>query len=87
MLFTSMALYKAVKKDFIAHKAFMIRSYAITLSALSLRIWKVIFAECTNMGPMDRYRIIAWLGWGLNLLIAEFIIMQQLKKRKVEFSV
>lgn len=87
MLFTTMALYKAVKKDFIAHKTFMIRSYALTLSALSLRMWKVIFAEYSNMGPMDRYRIIAWLGWGLNLLIAEFIIMQQLKKRKVEFSV
>ena len=65
----------------------MIRSYALTLSALSLPMWKVLFAEFSNIGPMDRYRIIAWLGWGLNLLIAEFIIMQQVKKKRVRFSV
>ena len=87
MLFTATALYKAVKKDFVSHKAFMIRSYALTLSALSLRMWKVLFAEFSNIGPMDRYRIIAWLGWGLNLLIAEFIIMQQVKKKRMRFSV
>ncbi len=87
MLFTATALYKAVKKKFVSHKAFMIRSYALTLSALSLRMWKVLFAEFSHIGPMDRYRIIAWLGWGLNLLIAEFIIMQQIKKKRVRFSV
>lgn len=86
MLFTATALYKAVKKKFVPHKAFMIRSYALTLSALSLRMWKVLFAEFSNIGPMDRYRIIAWLGWGLNLLIAEFIIMQQVKKKRMRFS-
>jgi hypothetical protein len=81
ILFTAIALYKAVKKDFVAHKQFMIRSYALTLSAISLRSWKVVIATFTNMAPMDRYRLIAWLGWGLNLLIAEIIILQQIKKR------
>jgi len=87
MFFTATAVYKAIKKDFAAHRAFMIRSYALTLSALSLRMWKVLFAEFTNIGPMDRYRIIAWLGWGLNLLIAEYIIIQQVRNRKEKFSV
>lgn len=82
IFFTSVAVYKAFKKDFSAHRAFMIRSYALTLSALSLRIWKVFFAECSNLGPMDRYRIIAWLGWVLNLLIAECILMRQINKRR-----
>lgn len=84
---TGIALYKAVKKDFVAHRAFMIRSYALTLSALTLRAWKVLFAEFTDIGPMDRYRIIAWLGWGLNLIIAEIIIYNQMKKRKLTISV
>jgi hypothetical protein len=52
----------------------MIRSFALTLSAITLRIWKVIFATTTDIPPMDRYRIIAWLGWVLNLMIAEYII-------------
>ncbi|MGG9970787.1 DUF2306 domain-containing protein [Ferruginibacter sp. SUN002] len=81
---TAMALYKAIKKDFIAHRAFMIRSFALTLSAISLRAEKVLFAEFTNIAPMDRYRIIAWLGWGLNLIIAEIIIYQLHQKRKIK---
>jgi len=74
MAFTALALYKAIAKQFTAHRFFMIRSFALTLSAISLRIWKVILADFTDIRPMDRYRIIAWLGWGLNLLIAEIII-------------
>jgi Predicted membrane protein (DUF2306) len=83
ILFTAMAFYKALKKDFVTHRAFMIRSYALTLSALSLRGWKVIIAECTNIEPLDRYKIIAWLGWVLNLLIAEIIIFRLVKRKEV----
>lgn len=85
MSFTAIAVYKAIKKDFTAHRIFMIRSFALTLSAISLRIWKVIIATTTDIPPMDRYRIIAWLGWGLNLLIAEWIIYR-IVKLKVEDS-
>jgi Predicted membrane protein (DUF2306) len=79
ILFTAIAVYKAIKKDFNAHRIFMIRSFALTLSALTLRIWKVVFAMFTNIPPMDRYRIIAWLGWGLNLILAEYIIFTYFK--------
>ncbi len=79
---TGIALYKAINKDFIGHRMFMIRSFALTLSAISLRAEKVLFAEFTDIAPMDRYRIIAWLGWGLNLLIAEIIIYNLRKKKK-----
>ena len=79
---TAIALYKAIKKDFRAHRFFMIRSYALTLSAITLRIWKVLLANYTELPPMDRYRIIAWLGWTLNLLVAELIIYYYIKKRK-----
>jgi uncharacterized membrane protein len=83
IFFTSFAFYKAIKKDFIAHRAFMIRSYALTLSAISLRSWKVLFEAFTMLGQEDRYKIIAWLGWGLNLLIAEIIIIKSLKRKTV----
>jgi Predicted membrane protein (DUF2306) len=81
ILFTGIAVYKAIKKDFTTHRIFMIRSFALTLSAISLRIWKVFFAITTDIPPMDRYRIIAWLGWGLNLLIAEWIIYKYIKSK------
>ena len=78
--FTAIALYKAIKLQFKVHRIFMIRSYALTLSAITLRMWKVLIAYFTDIPPMDRYRIIAWLGWVLNLLVAELIIYYYIRK-------
>lgn len=78
ILFTALALFYALKKKFKLHQAFMIRSYALTLSAITLRIWKMGLANFTDIPPMDRYRIIAWVGFVLNLLVAEWIIRRRL---------
>lgn len=86
MVFTATALYKAITKQFAAHRIFMIRSFALTLSAISLRMWKVVLAAFTDIPPMDRYRIIAWLGWTLNLLIAEWIIYKYFSKKKTRLQ-
>jgi hypothetical protein len=80
--FTAMALSKAIKKQFIAHRIFIIRSFALTLSAVSLRCWKVVIATFTDMPLMDRYRLIAWLGWVLNLIIAEWYIYYYIKNKE-----
>lgn len=63
---------------------FMIRSYALTLSAITLRAWKMGLANFTDIAPMDRYRIVAWLGFVLNLLLAEYVIR---KLRKMQTNV
>ena len=86
MGFTAMALYKAIKKDFKAHRIFMIRSFALTLSAITLRCWKVLLVNFTDIQPMDRYRIIAWLGWTLNLIIAEWLIYKYFNRKKQLFT-
>lgn len=78
--FTAMAWKKAVKKQFKAHKAFMYRSFALTLSAITLRGWKYVLIALFHLRPMDTYRIIAWMGWVLNLLMAEYIIYKQSAK-------
>ncbi len=77
--FTAKALQKALQKDFRAHKNFMIRSYALTLSAISLRVWKLLIVYFFQPGPMDVYRIVAWLGWAGNLAAAEYIIRKRIK--------
>jgi uncharacterized membrane protein len=74
IFFTAKAWQKAVQKDFKAHRNYMIRSYALTLSAISLRAWKVLIIYSFHPGPVDAYRIVAWLGWVGNLLLAEYII-------------
>lgn len=74
ILFTAMALYKAKQRDFTAHRRYMIRSYALTLSAITLRAWKYAITNSVELPPMDVYRAVAWLGWVVNLIIAEYII-------------
>ena len=73
-LFTLKAILHAQKHDFKAHRAFMLRSYALTLSAISLRAWKWLIINLFETAPMDTYRIVAWLGWVLNLLLLEYYL-------------
>ncbi|KQO31628.1 hypothetical protein ASF10_21700 [Flavobacterium sp. Leaf82] len=73
--------FTAIKNKNIAqHKAFMLRSFALTFSAITLRFWKVILVYLFHPAPMDVYQIIAWLGWIPNLLIVEYYLYNQLKK-------
>ena len=72
--FTLQAVLKAKNGAFKAHKNFMIRSFALTCSALTLRYWKLVLVYLFHPNPMDLYQLIAWLGWIPNLLIAEWII-------------
>jgi uncharacterized membrane protein len=72
--FTAMALVKAKQKNFKAHRNYMIRSYALTLSAITLRAWKYGITNTMTLPPMDVYRVVAWLGWVGNLFVAELLI-------------
>ncbi len=74
IFFTAMALIKAKQKNFKAHRQYMIRSYALTLSAITLRAWKYAITNSFELPPMDVYRSVAWLGWVPNLIFAEFLI-------------
>jgi uncharacterized membrane protein len=81
-IFTTVkAWQKAKKRDFVAHRQWMIRSYALTLSAITLRAWKVMIVYALQPGPMDVYRVVAWLGWVGNLAVAEYIIYRQKRNR------
>ncbi|WP_430400327.1 DUF2306 domain-containing protein [Flavobacterium sp.] len=75
LLFTYMSYSYAKKLNFIEHQKFAIRSFALTLSAISLRLFKYIIVFLFHSPPMDTYRIVSWLGWVFNLIIAEIIII------------
>ncbi len=78
--FTLKAILAIKKRNIIAHKQWMIRSFALTLSAITLRAWKYIIVSLFHPRPMDVYQIVAWLGWVLNLILAEILIYNQYKK-------
>jgi hypothetical protein len=81
--FTLMAMIKVRKRDFKAHKQFMIRSYALTLSAVTLRTWKIIILGFVYIDPLHLYMIDAWLGFVPNLLFAEWLIRRRKIKKKI----
>nr|WP_265132037.1 DUF2306 domain-containing protein [Chryseobacterium oranimense] len=76
-LTTYKAYQSAKQKRFKEHKQWMWRSFALTLSALTLRIWKVIIVYLFHPNPMDVYQIIAWLGWIPNILLIEYLITKK----------
>jgi uncharacterized membrane protein len=78
IFFTAKALQLAKQKKFKLHKIYMIRSFALTLSAITLRAWKFAITNSVELPPMDVYRMVAWLGWGVNLIVAEMYIRRYL---------
>ncbi|WP_199415058.1 DUF2306 domain-containing protein [Chitinophaga silvisoli] len=72
--FTYKALITIKKGDVAAHKRFMIRSYALTFSAITLRTWKIILFHAFHPDPLTLYMIDAWMGFVPNLLFAEWWI-------------
>ena len=79
--FTWKAWQTALKKDFSAHRKFMILSFSLTVSALTLRLWKMLIVMAFAPPPMDAYRIVAWLGWVPNLIFALWLINRQTGKK------
>jgi hypothetical protein len=73
-IFTLMAFRYALKGKYEKHFQLMSYSYALTLSAISLRLFKWIIVSVWELPPMDTYKIVVWLGWTFNLLIAFLII-------------
>lgn len=72
--FTIIAVMRARQRNFRSHREWMIRSFALALSAITLRSWKFVLVFLFEPRPMDVYRVVAWLGWVLNLVLAELWI-------------
>ena len=83
MASTFLAYRYAVLRKFDKHQYMMIISYSLTLSALTLRGWKYLFTALYDleMKPMDLYRLVAWLGWAPNIIVA-LVIIYSLSHRK-----
>ncbi|OAB27460.1 hypothetical protein PMSD_23440 [Paenibacillus macquariensis subsp. defensor] len=78
---TWIALRKIMVKDVQAHKAWMLRSYALTFAAVTLRIWLTPLALL--FGDFEAgYRVVAWLCWVPNLLVIEIVIRARAYKKK-----
>lgn len=81
-LYTLMGLRAILGGDMTQHRAFFLRSFALTLSAITLRAWKWLFVFLLAPRPMDVYMVVAWLGWIPNLLAVELYLCYERGKRK-----
>jgi len=76
-LFTLKAYISIRRHDIDSHTAFMTRSYALTLSALTLRLYVLIFPYFFILHAKEMYTLVAWLSWVPNLLVAEWIVRKK----------
>lgn len=61
-------------RDVDSHKRWMIRSYALTFAAVTLRLWIPMLTGAFGMEFIPAYQIIAWLCWVPNLILVEWWI-------------
>jgi len=69
----TMAFLRIRRGNVQAHREWMIRNYAVTFSAVTLRLWLLLFIV-SGSEVEAAYISVAWLSWVPNLLIAELII-------------
>lgn len=78
-LSTGFMAYRAIRRrDIQNHRRWMIRNFALTLAAVSLRIYLPL-GLVAGFKFEDIYPLIAWLCWIPNLLIAEWILVSRSK--------
>jgi len=71
---TSMAFYHVRAKRIDQHRVWMIRSYALTLAAVTLRIY-IPLSQVAGLPFGASYIAISWLCWVPNLVIADWWLL------------
>lgn len=79
LLATVVAFLRIQDGDLPAHREWMIRSYALCLAAVTLRLYLPVgFAAGYEFDVA--YPAIAWLCWVPNLLVAEWVLIAALRR-------
>lgn len=73
---TSLAFLTIRRGDTLAHQRWMVRSFALTFAAVTLRLYLPL--SVASGVPFDvAYPIIAWACWVPNLLVAEWLFVRR----------
>jgi uncharacterized membrane protein len=73
LITTGMAWRMALHRRFADHRRWMIRSFALTFAAVTLRLYMPL-GQVLHMDPLAAYRAISWLCWVPNLVAAELYL-------------
>jgi len=84
-LYTSWQAYSHIRKrQIVEHQKWMHRSYAVTFSAVTLRIWLPLFLAGFGWEFSFAYPIVAWLCWVPNLMVMEWALFRRFGKVQVK---
>ena len=78
---TAQALRLAMTGRYAEHRCWMIRSFALTFAAVTLRL-QLPIAPIMGYPFLSGYRIVSWTAWVPNLLIAEFYLRHGLARAR-----
>lgn len=71
---TYIAWQEATQKRWLNHTHAMLRSFAVTLAAMSLRTESYLMYYYLDTKPIETYLTVTWLSWVGNLLFVEILI-------------
>lgn len=73
LITTTIAFLRIRSRDIHRHQQWIVRSYAVTLSAVTLRLYLGLMV-LLGISFRNGYPWLAWLSWVPNLLIAEWLV-------------
>jgi hypothetical protein len=73
---TSLAWRRVMQQRFVEHRAWMIRSFALTFAAVTLRLYLPL-AAVLSLDFVDAYRAISFLAWVPNLVVVELYLRRR----------
>lgn len=77
ILFTLIAFILVLQRKYVQHGKWLLRSYALTLSAVTLRLYLMLIHYFNvDINPIDSYILVAYLSWVPNLIVAEIMIQR-----------
>jgi uncharacterized membrane protein len=86
---TGLMAYRHIRAGHIeAHRQWMIRSYAMTFAAVTLRLWLPLFIFGFRVAYEEAFVAVSWVCWIWNIPAAEWLISaSRASHRKAEHSV
>jgi uncharacterized membrane protein len=85
--FTGLQAYRMVRQGNIdAHRQWMIRNFALTLAAVTLRVQLPFLMGVLHWPFPPAYITVSWLCWVPNLLIAEWMVRRRMAHQILNMS-
>jgi len=82
ILYTFKAWQAARAHQYARHKRWVLGSFILTNSAISLRIFIVVFNQ-SNLDPIDAYILASYLAWAPFILAYEWVVFKNRSKRRI----